>query len=44
MFSILQFWLEKCLDELAQFKIKLKFGRAHQLVKIVLWLGFELKE
>jgi hypothetical protein len=31
--SILQFWLEKCLDEPAQFKARLQFRRAHQLAK-----------
>jgi hypothetical protein len=29
----LQYWLEKRLDELAQFKIKLQFKRAHQTDK-----------
>jgi hypothetical protein len=28
--SILQYWLEKCLDELAQFKATLQFRGAHQ--------------
>jgi hypothetical protein len=28
--SILQFWLEKRLDEPAQFKARLQFRRAHQ--------------
>jgi DNA replication protein DnaD len=28
--SVLQTWLEKCLDELAQFKARLQFRRAHQ--------------
>jgi hypothetical protein len=31
--SILQYWLEKCLDEPAQFKTRLQFRRAHQLGK-----------
>jgi hypothetical protein len=28
--STLQFWLDKCLDEQAQFKARLQFKRAHQ--------------
>jgi hypothetical protein len=32
-FFILQYWLEKRLDELAQFKTRLQFRRAHQLDK-----------
>jgi hypothetical protein len=31
MLSILQYWLEKRLDEPAQFKARLQFRRAHQL-------------
>jgi hypothetical protein len=30
MLSILQFWLEKLLGKLAQFKARLQFRRAHQ--------------
>jgi hypothetical protein len=30
MLSILQYWPEKHLDELAQFKARLEFRRAHQ--------------
>jgi hypothetical protein len=32
--SILQFWLEKCLGEPAQFKTRLQFRRAHQPGKL----------
>jgi hypothetical protein len=32
--SILQFWLEKRLDEPTQFKARLQFRRAHQLGKL----------
>jgi hypothetical protein len=34
MLSILQTWLEKWLDEPAQFKAKLQFRRAHQPGKL----------
>jgi hypothetical protein len=36
MLSILQYWLEKRLDESAQFKARLQFKRAHQPAKSTL--------
>jgi hypothetical protein len=38
------FCLKKCLDEPAQFKTRLQFGRAHQLISTNLWLSFTHKE
>jgi hypothetical protein len=38
------FCLKKRLDKLAQFNIRLQFGRAHQPVRANLWLSFAHKE
>jgi hypothetical protein len=43
-FPSCNFYLKKRLDELAQFKTRPQFGRAHQLVRTNLWLSFVHKE
>jgi hypothetical protein len=43
-FSYYNFCLKKRLDETAQFKTRLQFGRAHQPVRTNLWLGFQHKD
>jgi hypothetical protein len=43
-FPSCNFYLNKRLDELAQFKTRLQFGRACQLVRNNPWLGFAHKE
>jgi hypothetical protein len=43
-FSSCNFCLKKRLDELASFKTKLQFGRAHQLIKSDPWRSFKDKE
>jgi hypothetical protein len=42
--SNLQFSLIKRVDGNAQFKIKLKFGRAHQPIRTNPWLSFKHNE